>query len=293
MKKLALFVLIWSLTAPLRFWGQQATIQLQGPDTLILLGQKLSQLYQRTHPTVSLRVHGGGVQAALPLLIKGDIDLAQTQGMLPAEDARNLLAVPVGVEGIVLYVHELNPINELSVAQVRAIYTGQILNWKQLGGADQRILLYGGESTSGIGPFFAESVLRGEESFGYEGKNSTKDLLDVIAEHSNAVGFGGVGSAPHVKALRIRSSATTRAVEPTIAMIRSLEYPISRHIYWYLARKPQGAVRDLCDWIFSSEGQLVVEGVGFQPLAPEERSKGLRKLGLSSDPVQQRGTLNR
>jgi len=71
-------------------------------------------------------------------------------------------------------------------------------------------------------------------------------------------------------------------VEPTIALIRSLQYPISRRIYWYLARKPQGALGDLCEWVLSAEGQLAIEGVGFQPLLPEERMAGMRKLGLSS-----------
>lgn len=286
MKKLSLLVCCISLGlfVPFGAYPQQTTLQIQGPDTLILLGQKLNQLYQRKHSMVTLRVHGGNPQAALPLLLNGEIDVAQTHGMLTAANARDLLAVPVGAEGIVLYVHESNPISELTVAQVRSIYTGQILNWKQLGGRDERILLYGGESTSGIVPFFAESVLRGEDPLGYEGKTSTKDMLDVVAAHANAIGFAGVGFAPRVKAMRMRSTAGAPAVEPTIANIRSLQYPISRHIYWYLARKPQGPLKEFCEWIFSSEGQLVVEGVGFQPLAPEERIAGLRKLGLNSSP---------
>jgi phosphate transport system substrate-binding protein len=284
MKQLSLLVLCTGLLTPPCAFPLQTTVQLQGPDTLILLGQKLNQLYQRKHSLVTVRVHGGGVQAALSSLVNGEIDIAQSHGTPPAANARDLLAVPVGAEGIVLYVHESNPISELTVAQVRSIYTGQILNWKQLGGRDERILLYGGESTSGIVPFFAESVLRGNDPLGYEGKTSTKDLLDVISARPNAIGFAGVGAAPHVKALRMRSGAGAAAVEPTIANIRTLLYPISRHIYWYLARKPQGALKELCEWIFSSEGQLVVEGVGFQPLAPEERLAGLRKLGLNSNP---------
>jgi phosphate transport system substrate-binding protein len=284
MKQLSLLVLCMSLLAPPHAFPQQTNIQLQGPDTLILLGQKLNQLYQHKHSLVTLRVHGGGVQTALSALVSGEIDIAQPHGMPPAANGRDLLAVPVGAEGVVLYVHESNPISELTVAQVRAIYTGRILNWKQLGGLDERILLYGGESTSGIVPFFADAVLHGEETLGFEGKTSTKDLLDVIVTHPNGIGFAGIGFAPHVKALRIRSSPAAPAVEPTITNIRSLQYPISRHIYWYLARKPQGTLRDLCEWIFSSEGQLVVEGVGFQPLAPEERSAGLRKLGLPPNP---------
>lgn len=267
--------------------NSQQTVQLQGPDTLILLGQKLNQLYQRQQPQVTIKVRGGNLRAAVPMLLKGDIDILQSRGTLPPEVTRpDLLGVPIGVEGVVIYVHASNPINELTVAQLRSIYTGDITNWKQLGGLDQRILLYGGESTSGVVEFFTDAVLRGSDSFGYEGKNSTKELLDVISAHPSAIGFAGVGAAPQVKALRIRANATATAVEPSINNIRLLQYPISRYLYWYVARRPEGAVKNLCAWIFSSEGQLVVEGVGFQPLAPDERMAGLRKLGFSADQVQ-------
>ena len=138
-----------------------------------------------------------------------------------------------------------------------------------------------GESTSGVEQFFTEAVLRGAESFGYEGKTSTKELLDVIATHPSAIGFAAFGVAPHVKALRIRVSSGNPPVDPSIANIRSLKYPISRYIYWYFAHRPEGPLKAFCSWVFSSEGQLVVEGVGFQPLAPEERTAGLQKLGLA------------
>lgn len=283
---------ILRLIVPLIIWlsasaNSQQTVQLQGPDTLILLGQKLNQLYQREQPLVAIKVHGGNLRAAVPMLVKGDIDILQTRGTLPPDATRpDVLGVPIGVEGIVIYVHASNPINELTVAQVRSIYTGEITNWKQVGGLDQHILLYGGESTSGVAEFFSDAVLRGSESFGYEGKNSTKELLEVVASHPSAIGFASVGAAPQAKALRIRANATANAIEPSINNIRQLYYPISRYLYWYVARRPEGAVRNLCAWVFSSEGQLVVEGVGFQPLAPEERAAGLRKLGLTPDQAQ-------
>jgi phosphate transport system substrate-binding protein len=281
MKNLLSLVLCSCLVVPLGTHAQQKRIELQGSDTLILLGQRINQLYQRRQPLVTVSVHGGGVQSALPRLAKGEIDIAQAHGGLKLENAKELLAVPVGAEGIVLYVHESNPVNELSVLQVRAIYAGEILNWKQVGGPNQRIVLYGGDSP-GMGAYFTESVMHGAEFFGYEGKTTTKDLLDVIGVHPNGLGFAGVGFAPHVKALKIRPDVNTPAVEPTITRIRSLEYPISRYIYWYLAGKPQGAVKDFCEWVFSPEGQLVVEGAGFQPLEPKARAAALRKLGFPS-----------
>jgi phosphate transport system substrate-binding protein len=275
-----------ALLLPAGAYAQQ-TINIQGPETLILLGQKLNQLYKRQQPQVTLGIHGGNIRASLPQLLRGEFDIVQSRGMLPAESSRpDVLGVPIGVEGVVIYVNEANPLNDLTVAQVRSIYAGEIVNWKQLGGPDQRILLYGGESTSGVEQYFMEAVLRGGESFGYEGKTSTKELLEVIATHPSGIGFASVGFAPHVKALRIRANAGSPAIEPTIANIRSLQYPVSRYIYWYLARLPQGELKSFCTWVFSSEGQLVVEGVGFLPLAPEERAAGLHKLGLSGGMAQ-------
>jgi len=263
--------------------AQQKIIDLQGPYALTLLGQRLNQLYQRQQPRVKIQVHGGSIRTALSLLHAGQTDIAQAQGVLAADDIRGLVAVPVGVEAIVFYVHDSNPINELTLAQVRGIYTGQFLNWKQLGGPDQRILVFGGESTTGLGSFFSEAVLHGDDSFSYENKASTKDLLESIAAHPSGIGFSSVGFAPHVKALRIRPSEGP-AIEPTFTNIRQLKYPVARYVTWYFSQRPHGALKDFCQWMFSSEGQLVVESVGFQPLLPEQRTSSLRKLGVSEGP---------
>ena len=261
-------------------YAQQSTVHIQGTDTLILLGQNVNRLYQRTQPQISIQVRGGGMKAAIPLLLRHEIQIVQGQGELPEEVTRELLHVPIGTEGIMVYVHDSNPVNELSITQLRSIYLGEITNWKQLGGPDKRITLYGGETTTGGIAYFQEFVLRGEESFGFWGKNSTKELLDVISGDANAIGFGGPGSAVHVKALRIRAAAGLPAVEATITNIRSRTYPISRYVFWYFAGKPQGATRKFCEWAFSPQGQLLIESIGVQPLFPEDRMAALRKLGI-------------
>jgi phosphate transport system substrate-binding protein len=87
-----------------------------------------------------------------------------------------------------------------------------------------------------------------------------------------------------VRALKIKSGLTSLAVEPTIATIRSREYPITRHIYWAVSPNPSREVKELCGWVLSSEGQLIVEGAGFEPVLPKERSAGLTRLGLKEAP---------
>jgi phosphate transport system substrate-binding protein len=264
----------WAVASP-----QVSTWDIHGPDTMILLGQRLAQLYRQQQPAVEIRIHGGGTAAALASVLQGSADIAQGHGSADAVP-KGLISVPVGVEAIVVYVNEANPVSQLSLEQLQAIYLGKINNWKQVGGRDARILLYSGESSTNVVAFFSQAVLHNEESIGFEGKSSTKDLLQVIAEKPNAIGFASMGSGPKVKALRISARAGGPAVAPTFESIRKTAYPISRYIYWFFAKKPAGAERQFCEWVFSSRGQLVVESVGFQPLDVLDRQRALRALGI-------------
>lgn len=281
MRKISFLALVSSLVFVHAVRAQQATsVDLKGPDTLILFGQKINQLYQQKQHGTAIRVSGGGVESAAAQLLKGQIDIAQSHGELRPELAKGLLPIPIGVEAIVIYVNASNPVNELSVAQLRGIYTGEILNWKQLGGPDRRIAVFGGDSTSSMNPYFAEFVLHGDTSFSYMGKPSTKELLDTVGSRPDAIGFAGLGSSPNTKALRIRASVGSKAIEPTFDNVRSLDYPLARYIYWYLTHQPRNGVKEFCEWMLSSQGQLVVEGVGFQPLPMDRRLAGRQRLGL-------------
>lgn len=255
----------------------QQKANISGSDTLILLGQRLSQLYRRDHPDFQMTIRGGGETQALSALPSGDVNIVQAGGALGSR-ANGLFTFPVGVQGLVVYVNKTNPINELTVAQVREIFLGKITNWRPLGGADRAIALYAGESSTGNLDFFQQFVLNGEEPYPFVGKSSAKELLDVIAGDVNAIGYSSFAQNPQVKALRIKAGAASVAVEPTIANIRSRQYPISRPIYWLLARKPSQGLNTFCQWVLSSEGQLVVESVGFEPVSVESRNKELARL---------------
>jgi phosphate transport system substrate-binding protein len=245
---------------------------------MILLGQRLAQLYRQEQPLAEIGVHGGGTTSAVAALTKGDVSIAQGYGSTAAAPS-GFIKLPVGVEALVLYVNEANPVSQLSLEQVQQIYLGKILNWKEVGGRDARILLYSGESTANVVPYFSEAVLRNEESIGYEGKSSTKDMLQIIAERPNAIGFASMGSAPKVKALRI-SRGRAAAIAPTFDNVRTTAYPLSRYIYWYLPQHQTQNDRRFCQWVFSSKGQLVVESVGFQPLDMADRKRALLELGI-------------
>ncbi len=277
MKRIAavLAVLVISATS----LPAQEKIRIRGEDTMIYVAQRLSALYRQEHaqgdPT--FEIAGGGGNNAAAKLAEGQVDIAQLKSPLKASAGR-VVRVPIGIEYAVFYVHPSNPIKELSVADLRAMYSGKVTNWKQLGGHDAPIRLFAGESTSGLEDFFQATVLHGDEPAPYWGKTTAKELVAVVAGDPNAIGYASLYPSGDVRVLAIRAAGTSAAVEPTSATLRNLSYPVARFIYWYLPHQSRPSVREFAEWVFSNHGQLVVEGVGFMPLRPENRSAALNAI---------------
>ena len=267
-KPLVAFLLLVFCTSSLL-----AQTRIGGADTLIYLGQRFVEQYRTKRPDQEFRVLGRGAVPAKT----DDLDILQIEGSTPSGKR---ISFAIAVQSIVVYVNKGNPVKELSVTQLRNIFLGNITNWKELGGPDRTITLYAGESTTGNLAFFQDAVLHGEEPYPFVGKSNTKSLLEVIAADPAAIGYGTIDANPGVRALPIKAGPASVAVEPTVHNIRSRQYPITRHINWSLSPNASQAAKDLSAWVLSSEGQLVTEGAGFQPVLPEERSAGLFRLGI-------------
>jgi phosphate transport system substrate-binding protein len=252
-------------------------VTISGSDTMILLGQRLSQQYERRNPGTKMVIRGGGAENAFRSLGSG-VDIVQDE----AQSTKFPVRVALGVQGIAVYVNKANPVNDLTISQLRAIFMGEIKNWKEVGGLDKPILLYAGESSTGTLAFFQQAILQGEEPYPFEGKANSKDLVDVIAANPNAIGYASLRYSPQVKVLGIKSGRTSLAVAATDETIRRHEYPISRYVYWHLSGKPTGTLLSFTQWTMSQEGQTVVESVGFEPLLPMDRKRALAKFGVAN-----------
>jgi phosphate transport system substrate-binding protein len=248
---------------------------------MILLGERFSEIYLRKVPQAAIRVRGGGKNKALSGILSGDNEIAQFEGAGDDLQSQNLVSFRIGVQGIVVYVNKSNPVKTLTLAQLRSIFMGEITNWKSLGGPDLTIHLYAGESSTGTLDYFQESVLQGQEPYPFVGKNNTKALLEEIASHPEAIGYGSLAQGPGVKAVPIKLGPASLAIDPTSDNIRSRKYLITRFVWWVVARNSRSAVEALCEWVLSPEGQLVVESVGFEPLRPADRALGLSKFHMS------------
>ncbi len=163
--------------------------------------------------------------------------------------------------------NEANPARELSLPQARDICTGRIADWREVGGAPGRIILYSRENNSGTYEFFKEHVL-GNADFAPRAQTLSGNaaVINAVSKDRNGVGYGGIAFAKGVKALAIKKDATSAAVAPDFARVADGSYPISRFLYWYLPNDPVGEVKRLVDWVTSEEGQALVKEVGYFPV---------------------------
>lgn len=145
------------------------TISLKGSDTMVILGQRWAEAYMRSHPNLSIQVTGGGSGTGISALINGTTDIcASSRAMKDAEKEKlrerfstTGVEVAVAKDGLSVYVNAANPIAEITLDQLRQVYTGKITNWQQLGGSPAPILLYSRENNSGTYVFLRSMCCKG------------------------------------------------------------------------------------------------------------------------------------
>jgi len=175
--------------------------------------------------------------------------------------------IPVARDGITLYVNEGNPVSELSLAQIKALYRGEVTNWKDVGGSDAKVILYGRENSSGTFVYFRDNVLGGNDySPLTQTLPGTAAVVNAVAKDKNGIGYGGAAYAKGIKVVKVRKDASSEAFAPTIETIKAGQYPISRYLYMYTRNKPAGDVKQFIDWVLSDEGQAIVSLVGYFPV---------------------------
>ncbi len=286
-KQVVLALLLVVLVGAASLLAQQRNITVKGSDTLVILGQRWAEVFMSKNKGISVQVTGGGSGTGIAALLNGTTDIAESsRPMKPKEIAdlkakrgKDALELPVAVDGLAVYVHATNPINELTLAQIKSIYTGVTKNWKDVGGNDERIILYSRENNSGTYVYFKEHVLENADYFPTaQTLPGTAAVINAVAKDRRGIGYGGIAYGEGVKHLRVKKDANSPAVEPSMENVLAAKYPISRHLYWYLAGQPTGDVKTLAEWVVSKEGQEVVEKVGYYPLNETDRQASAAKL---------------
>jgi phosphate transport system substrate-binding protein len=272
MKKLLAILLTAALLSGIVLAGE--SISIKGSDTLVRLGQRWAEEYMKLNPDVVIQVSGGGSGTGIAALLNGTTDICEASRDMKEKEYQlaekagiEPYRVSVALDGIAVFLNEANPLEELSTAELKAIYTGVITNWQEVGGVDQKIILYGRENNSGTYAFFKEHVLD-KEDYAAETQTlpGTAAVVNAVAKDEFGIGYGGIAWASGVKFAKVRSEEDSVAVLPTEESVSSGEYPISRELYWFFNGKPTGELKKLVNWALSPEGQKVAAEIDYVPL---------------------------
>lgn len=273
-RRIAPFVSVFLLFTAVVLAMPKQRITIKGSDTMVILVQRWTEMYPDKAST-EFQVTGGGSGTGIAALINGTTDICSSSRPIKKDEVAQLekkfgykgLEIRVAMDGLAIYVHKSNPIKQLTMAQIKDIFTGKLTNWKQVGGKDSKILLYSRENNSGTYEFFKEHVLN-KQDFAASAQHmaGTAALINAISKDPNGIGFGGAAYAKNVKAVPVAKDASSKAVSASVTTIHNGEYPISRFLYFYLNTKPSGNVKKFVDWVISASGQKVVSDVGYYPI---------------------------
>ena len=252
----------------------QAKITVKGSDTMVILAQKWAELYMKNNPSAGIQVTGGGSGVGITALINGTTDICNASRPMKQSEIEKLKAryntlgvqIPCAKDGITIFLNEDNKVQELTIKQLSDIYQGKTKNWKELGGNDAEIRVYGRENSSGTYVYFHDEVVKADYAANVQTLPGTAAVVNAVKKDVNGIGYGGAAYAVGVKHAKIKKDANSTAYLPTAETIGKGEYPITRYLYMYLRNRPTGETKKYIDWILSQEGQMVAAEVGYFPV---------------------------
>ena len=252
----------------------QAKITVKGSDTMVILAQKWAELYMKNNPSATIQVTGGGSGVGITALINGTTDVCNASRPMKQTEIEKLksryntlgVEIPCAKDGVTVYLNEANKVQELTLKQLSDIYQGKSKNWKEVGGNDVAITVYGRENSSGTYVYFHDEVVKGDYAASVQTLPGTAAVVNAVKKDVNGIGYGGAAYAVGVKYAKVKKDANSTAYVPSEETIAKGQYPITRYLYMYLRNRPTGETKKYIDWILSQEGQMVVKEVGYFPV---------------------------
>lgn len=263
------------------------SLEIKGSDTMLQLVSNWAEAFSRTEPATSISVTGGGSGTGIAALINGEIFVANSSREIKEEEilqARERgfepLEFVVARDTLSVIVHKGNPLSQLSMEEVGRIFRGEITNWKEVGGNDEPITLYGRQSTSGTYVFFQEHVLKGDYALTMRNMEGSQAIVDAVAQDRTGIGYVGVGYAKtgeetgRTKTLSIALDAQSEFISP-FDKEKELQYPISRGLFQYVSDKfpKDSAAYRFLAFEISGQGQNIVLESGFVEITEPDKSK--------------------
>lgn len=241
-------------------------IVIEGSTTVLPIAQKTAEVFMEKNPQASISVRGGGSSVGIASLLDGTCDIADASRAIKTSEIDQALANGidpvahvVAMDGIAVVIHSTNPVSALTLEQIKAIYTGKITQWSDVGGSGGKIVVISRDTSSGTFEAFNGLALGGAKVVPSALMQASNQAVgQTVARTPGAIGYIGLGYlTSDVKAV------TVEDVECSVQTVLSGKYPISRPLFMYTNGKPQGMVKQYLEFVKGPEGQKLVQEQGF------------------------------
>jgi phosphate transport system substrate-binding protein len=280
---LASYFLLTMLGCGTRQDSSNNTIRVEGSDTMVNLAQAWAEKYQSERSEITIEISGGGSGVGISSLTQGLADMANASRQMKAKEIRRAKKefnldpqeFTVGKDALAIYVHKDNPIEEITIAQLSAIYEegGTTNTWIELGvtlagTSNPKIVRISRQNNSGTYAYFRQHVLNDNDfKLGSIDLSGSADVVSMVEKTPGAIGYSGMGYATDgVKMVKVKLDDDSASVAPNAANVINGTYPISRPLLIYTPQTPTGTVKDYLDWILGKNGQTIIEEMGYVPL---------------------------
>lgn len=200
------------------------TVSTDGSTSMEKVIGFLSEAYMEENSAVKVTYNPTGSGSGIKAVQAGSCDIGLASRDLKPEEATDLNGTVVAIDGIAMIVNKENPVKDLTIEQIAALYKGEITNWSEVGGADAPVVLIGREAASGTRDGF-ESITDTEDACKYNQElTSTGDVVQTVSSNPNAIGYASLASVKDsVKLISVEG------VTPSTETIQNGSYKIQRN----------------------------------------------------------------
>lgn len=239
------------------------TVSTDGSTSMEKVIGALGESFENDNSGVTFTYNPTGSGSGIKAVLEGRCDIGlSSRNLKDEEKADGLTETVLAYDGIAMIVHPENPVSDLTLEQIAAIYTGEITNWNEVGGSDGEIVLIGREAGSGTRDGF-ESITGTEDACKYRQElTSTGDVITTVAGNPNAIGYASLASVKNsVKAISVGG------VAPSEATIKDGSYALQRP--FVLVTKTDAELSETAkkffDYITSADANEIITSAGVVP----------------------------
>ena len=252
-------------------------VNVVGSTSIQPFAAELAQRFEQAHPGIRVQVQGGGSTAGIQALANGIADIGTCSRNLSPEEAESFTPILIARDGLAIVVHPSNTTANLTLDQARQLFSGEITNWRLLGGPDRKVTLITREEGSGTREAFMHLVMGKGGRFDRRAlvQQSNGSVRELVSTNPDAVGYMSLGMAAEdtdVKPLKIGN------VVPTAEAVKDGTYPLARPFLFVVKGALRPRPHEFIKFVLSPEGQDLLGELGLVELSPSEAQQILQQL---------------